>query len=575
MPDFRISFFKNVLSSDGHRFKCLQDQIDVLDAEDAGDAADRAERRFEILHQVPEWKLMADSVEVLAVDAGRLTNHRSMIETVAPKFVKSRPPTYKVRATSTAGLSHLTAKSRPPVRDLPLEQQLAELEVIYDAAPIGIFLCDRDCRFIRVNRHLALELMEISAAAHIGKTPWDLLPSLKNTLEPVLRRVLDAGETILKLEFACEMPKAPGLTCTCEASFYPIRDENEQVLAVAGIIDDVSDRKEAERARAEEQARLQRLLDANLFGVTIATPEGVISANDAFLDIIGISREEFVQHGTDWRKITAPELLPDNMARLKTLRDTGICPAFEKEYVRKDGTRIPVLIGGTLLDREPFRWIAFTLDLSKQKAREEQTRNLSRELAHRTKNLIAVVQAIAHHLAQRSGSVEEFEKQFGVRMQALAGIHGLMVQEDWRGAPVRDLVLTQLAHCADLVGKRIVLEGPPVSLTAESCQYIGMAINELCTNALKYGALSGDRGTVTIRWSLQPPERPVHFEMEWIEAGGPAAKSPRQYGFGHEVTTEIVARALDGKASHRFHRRGVHWSLAIPAACVVDSARPV
>jgi PAS domain S-box-containing protein len=261
--------------------------------------------------------------------------------------------------------------------------------------------------------------------------------------------------------------------------------------------------------------------------VLTGTSERVTEANQAFLDLVGYSRQDFLQHGLDWRKITPPEHAAQDAAALDALNKTGVCPLFEKEYIHKRGHRVPVVIGAALLDREPLRWIAFALDLSESKAREEHIRHLLQELTHRAKNLIAVIQAIAHQIIATSTSLKEFDERFSPRLHALAGIQDLLVQESWRGAPVRELVLSQLAHCTDLIHRRILIAGPPVSLTVTACQYIGMALHELCTNALKYGALSTETGTVSIRWSLRPSKRPEHFHMEWLESDGPSVHRRR------------------------------------------------
>jgi two-component sensor histidine kinase len=217
-----------------------------------------------------------------------------------------------------------------------------------------------------------------------------------------------------------------------------------------------------------------------------------------------------------------------------------------------------------VLDYEPLRWIAFIIDLSERQAREEHARELVHELSHRTKNLISVIQGIAHLLAQKRMSLDEFHRRLSDRLQALAGIQNVVLQDNWRGAPIRELVLSQLAHCADLVGSRIFLGGAPLSLTATACQYLGMALFELCTNALKYGALSDTAGTVTIRWTLETAPYPERLRVEWIETGGPRVKEPDRQGFGHRVTTDIVARALGGSVSDEFREEGLHWRIILP-----------
>jgi two-component sensor histidine kinase len=218
--------------------------------------------------------------------------------------------------------------------------------------------------------------------------------------------------------------------------------------------------------------------------------------------------------------------------------------------------------------------MSFIVDLSAQKAAEESTRDLMRELAHRTKNLITVISAIAHQIARTSENLNEFELRFSVRLQALAGIHDILVRSDWRGATLNELILSQIAHCADMARHRVIIEGPPVSVTAAACQYLGMALQELATNALKYGALSQDRGTVTITWSLCPPEHPETLTIDWIEDGGPSVKRPTRQGFGHKVITQIVPRALSAKVGLEFREKGVCCSITLPSVHLLSSVAP-
>src|SRR6476469_7022596 len=113
-----------------------------------------------------------------------------------------------------------------------------------------------------------------------------------------------------------------------------------------------------------------------------------------------------------------------------------------------------------------------------------------RELTHRTKNLLSVVQAIAMQTAKSGGRLDDFHERFAARLQGLAGSHDLLVQENWSGASMSELVRSQLGHYADSVGQQIHLSGPALLLEPEAAQNLGMALHELSTNAAKYGSLS-------------------------------------------------------------------------------------
>src|SRR5258706_15581649 len=121
-----------------------------------------------------------------------------------------------------------------------------------------------------------------------------------------------------------------------------------------------------------------------------------------------------------------------------------------------------------------------------------------REINHRAKNMLSVVDAIAHQTATRNP--EDFVERFSDRVQALSANQDLLVRNEWKGVDIADLVRAQLAHFADLIGSRIAVHGPKLRLNAASAQAIGLALHELATNAGKYGALSTDRGRVDLRW---------------------------------------------------------------------------
>lgn len=201
------------------------------------------------------------------------------------------------------------------------------------------------------------------------------------------------------------------------------------------------------------------------------------------------------------------------------------------------------------------------------KKRQEHAEFLMRELAHRAKNQLAVVKGMALQTARQSVSAEQFADHFAQRIQGLAETQDLMLQQNWQGAWLSDLVCAQLELFA--VGDRAEVKGPPVFLSANAVQNIGFALHELTTNASKHGALSAPQGRVTVVWSGPTPDGRIH--MEWSEHGGPPVHLPQAKGFGHLVITELVAQALQGTSNLEFRPQGVHWTLDIPAAHAVSA----
>src|SRR5262249_5390179 len=149
-------------------------------------------------------------------------------------------------------------------------------------------------------------------------------------------------------------------------------------------------------------------------------------------------------------------------------------------------------------ERRPVSMVGTAQDITERKEREERERLLMREINHRAKNMLSVVDAIAHQTATRTPEV--FVERFSERIQSLSANQDLLIRSEWHGVEIEDLVRAQLAPFAHLVGSRIVTRGPKSRLNAVAAQAIGLALHELTTNAGKYGALSKDTGLLHIDW---------------------------------------------------------------------------
>jgi two-component sensor histidine kinase len=209
-------------------------------------------------------------------------------------------------------------------------------------------------------------------------------------------------------------------------------------------------------------------------------------------------------------------------------------------------------------------FVCVAQDMTDQKAHEEQVHLLMREINHRAKNMLSLVQAIARQTAARAP--EDFIERFTERIQALASNQDLLVRNEWQGVDVEDLVRAQLAYFADLVGSRITVHGSPVRLNATAAQAIGLALHELATNAGKYGALSVDAGDVDVCWRLDGDV----FAMTWTECNGPAVSPPGRRGFGSTVVDSMVKQTVNGEVQLVYAPSGVVWSLTCPAANALE-----
>jgi two-component sensor histidine kinase len=195
---------------------------------------------------------------------------------------------------------------------------------------------------------------------------------------------------------------------------------------------------------------------------------------------------------------------------------------------------------------------------------QEREHLLIGEMNHRIKNIFTVVDAIAHRTAAESP--EDFAKRFSERIRALSASQDLLFRNEWKGVDVEELARAQLSCFADLIGSRIVLDGPKLRFNTAGAQAVGLALHELATNASKYGALSADRGRVDLRWNFTDHA----FAMSWTEREGPPVSSPKRHGFGTTVIERMAQRSLGGAVDLDYAPSGLTWCLTCPAGNALE-----
>ena len=206
------------------------------------------------------------------------------------------------------------------------------------------------------------------------------------------------------------------------------------------------------------------------------------------------------------------------------------------------------------------------IDMTERKEGEAHLRLLLRELTHRSKNLLAIIQAMARQTARHTGSVESFLDQFGARLQALASSHDILVRESWYGASIDELIRSQLSMYLDRGGEQVFIEGPAVTLKPEAAQGLGLALHELAVNAAKFGALSVPEGRVSITWERREHGGMPALTLDWREEAGPRVKPRRKRGFGSMVIERNLAHALDAEVALAFDPEGVRCHVVIPTS---------
>jgi two-component system CheB/CheR fusion protein len=221
-------------------------------------------------------------------------------------------------------------------------------------------------------------------------------------------------------------------------------------------------------------------------------------------------------------------------------------------------------------DAKDRRIAAIFNDITERRRHIEHIEFLMREVNHRSKNMLALVQAIARQTVRRHP--ENFLATFIERVQSLSAAQNLLVQNDWKGVQMSALVHAQCAMFEGLPGNRIKYDGEAINITPTASQAIAMALHELCTNACKYGALSNSTGRVDVAWAVRPDQNGKTFELSWKESGGPRITAPSRSGFGTSVIRHVIETQLRGKVRLDYASEGLSWQLRCPDSMVLAPA---
>src|SRR5215831_10421452 len=299
--------------------------------------------------------------------------------------------------------------------------------------------------------------------------------------------------------------------------------------------------------------------------VTLYTQDRNLRYTSISNSMMGRSIEDILGH-------TDTELLPHDSAAAMTavkseVLSSGVAKRAEVPLEDAPGIRWHDLHIEPLLNDtgEVIGLACASVDVTERKEGEAHLRLLLRDLTHRSKNLLAVIQAMARQTAHHAGSIDGFLSQFGARVQALAASHDLLVRESWYGASLAELVRSQLSGYLGGAQTQVSIEGPAIALKPEAAQNLGLALHELAVNAAKFGALSVPSGRVSITWGPNESGAENSVALDWREELGPKVKVRRKKGFGSMVIERNLVRALDADVKLEFDPGGLHCHIVIPA----------
>jgi PAS domain S-box-containing protein len=465
------------------------------------------------------------------------------------------------------------------LRDAAAKQQAAEdwrrqseavFHAMFDLSSVGKIEVDpKTARILRANAAMC-KFVGYSEAELLTKTVLDITHPDDRDRSRALGDRQAAGE-LVDFDIEKRYIHKDGRVVWAWTTVNIIPDSSGRPWRQTTVIQNITARKQAEHELQASKDRLQLAFDATQLGWWQYDPLRKMGSGDSrFKEIFDVTADE----------ISIEDLIkrvhPDDAERFWVDRGAALDPANPKRSasefrIRRRNGEIRwveahrlAYFEGAGSERRIVSFGGTVQDITERKEREEKEHLLMREINHRSKNLLSVVDAIAHQTATRNPA--DFVECFSERIQALSVNQDLLVRNQWNGVDIEELVSAQLALFVDLIGSRIAVHGPKLRLTPASAQAIGLALHELATNAGKYGALSTTTGCIDICWSIEGDT----LAMSWTEREGPPVSAPMRHGFGTVVMQAMAERSVGGKVDLDYAPSGLTWRLTCPAASALE-----
>lgn len=394
-------------------------------------------------------------------------------------------------------------------------------------------------------------------------------PLDREAIEHAVKEAIATGEPFRE-EYRVVHPQ--GRIVWISARGACLRDEAGEPASFAGVIIDITERKEAEQRLREVDLRRELAMSAARLGSWDHDPLTNVRRYDARgLELFGLTAEEAPHLENSYAV-----LHPDDRERMGVAAAAAMDP--ERSGPFRETFRVVDRESGAVrwlsaIGRTEFvngictRFVGVLDDVTEDKQAEEHRALLVNELNHRVKNNLAVVASIVNASLRSAADLAGAREDINSRLQSLGRAHDLLTAESWVSADVATVV-AQAVETLSLPGARIEIGGPVVRLSPKPALQLSLALHELGTNALKYGALSNDRGRIAIRWDIAGGEGAVarHFGFRWIESGGPVVTAPPRRGFGTRLIEAATAAEFQGSSRLAYSPAGLAWELDAPLA---------
>ena len=446
------------------------------------------------------------------------------------------------------------------------EQQAttAKFEALFNQSGIFAGILDLQGNLREANE-LALEWCGYEREQVLGRPFWET-PWWRGSPQVQARIRLATEQAAAGAVFREELRYwlADGSERIVDFAMHPIRDASGAVIVLHPTGIDITHRKRIEAAYRESQQGLSWLaaiVESSDDAIVSKNLNGVITSwNRGAERIFGFTAEEAVGHPIT---IIIPHDRHDEERTILTrIRRGERIDHFETVRQRKSGELIAVsLTVSPVKDADGVIAGASKIarDITEQRQAQEQIATLAREAEHRSKNLLANVQAAVK--LSRADTPEGLKEAIEGRIQALANVHSLFAETRWIGAELSTIANQELAPYAGMGEKRVRIDGLPILLEPNAAQSIAVTLHELATNAAKYGALSAAGGLITLEWSRAADGR---LMLRWIESGGPPVQPPERQGFGGRIIRLMMSQ-LNGEARFDWRPEGLVCEIVLQA----------